>query len=155
VPTPEPVVDEMLKMARVNPTDILYDLGSGDGRIVITAAKRYGARGVGIDIDPDRIREANENARAAGVSQRVQFIQGDIFTADFSEASVITMYLLQDVNMKLRPRLMELRPGTRIVSHSFDLGDWKPLRTSTIKVGSTQHWVYYWVVPSRAAGRQW
>jgi methylase of polypeptide subunit release factors len=153
VPTPDRVVAEMLKVANVKATDVLYDLGSGDGRIVITAAKKYGARGVGIDIDPDRIREANENAKAAGVADRVKFIQGDIFEMDFSEATVVTMYLLQDVNMKLRPKLMQLRPGTRIVSHNYDLGDWKPERSLNVRANGSQHSVYYWVV-KKSAGRR-
>ncbi|HWP34000.1 MAG TPA: class I SAM-dependent methyltransferase [Thermodesulfobacteriota bacterium] len=148
VPTPEEVVDAMLKVANVTKNDIVYDLGSGDGRIVIAAAKKYGARGVGIEIDPERIREANENARKAGVEHLVRFVHGDIFTADFSEATVVTMYLLPSVNMRLRPRLLnELRPGTRIVSHSFDLGDWKPDKTLVVD-GRT---VYFWVVPPRRA----
>ena len=145
VPTPQAVVDKMLEVAKVGPDDVVYDLGSGDGRIVIAAAKK-GARGVGIDIDSDRIWEARNNAIAAGVAERVQFRQEDIFKTQFSEATVVTMYLLTGVNMKLRPRLLaELRPGTRIVSHAFDMGDWKPLETH--KVGSST--VYYWVVPER------
>jgi tRNA G37 N-methylase Trm5 len=152
VPTNEKVVKEMLKVAKVTKDDVLYDLGSGDGRIVITAAKRFGTRGVGIDIDPDRIREAEENARAAGVTDRVRFIKGDIFDADIREATVVTMYLLPAINMRLRPKLLsDLRPGTRIVSHNYDLGDWKPERRLTVKVGDTDHQVYFWRVPSRAA----
>ena len=145
VPTPHAVVEKMLEVAKVGPNDLVYDLGSGDGRIVIAAAKR-GARGVGIDIDDQRVWEAKNNARAAGVAERVQFRQEDIFQTDFREATVVTMYLLTSVNMRLRPRLRaELKPGTRIVSHAFDLGDWKPLETH--KVGSST--VYYWVVPER------
>ena len=145
VPTPQAVVDKMLEVAKVGPRDVVYDLGSGDGRIVIAAAKK-GARAVGIDIDEQRIWEANNNAIAAGVAERVQFRQQDIFKADFREATVVTMYLLTGVNMKLRPRLLaELKPGTRIVSHAFDMGDWKPLET--YKVGSST--VYYWVIPER------
>ena len=145
VPTPNAVVDKMLEVAKVGPQDVVYDLGSGDGRIVIAAAKK-GARAVGIDIDEQRIWEANNNAIAAGVAGRVQFRQQDIFKADFREATVVTMYLLSGVNMKLRPRLLaELKPGTRIVSHAFDMGDWKPLETH--KVGSST--VYYWVIPDR------
>jgi SAM-dependent methyltransferase len=145
VPTPHAVVEKMLEVAKVGPNDLVYDLGSGDGRIVIAAAKR-GARGVGIDIDDQRVWEAKNNARAAGVAGRVQFRQEDIFQTDFREATVVTMYLLTSVNMRLRPRLLaELKPGTRIVSHAFDLGDWKPLETH--KVGSST--VYYWVVPER------
>jgi precorrin-6B methylase 2 len=145
VPTPHAVVDKMLEVAKVGPNDVVYDLGCGDGRIVIAAAKK-GARAVGIDIDEQRIREAKSNAAAAGVADRVQFRQEDLFKTDFREATVVTMYLLTSVNMRLRPRLLaELKPGTRIVSHAFDLGDWKPLETH--KVGSST--VYYWVVPER------
>lgn len=152
VPTNEKIVTEMLRVAKVTKDDVLYDLGSGDGRIVITAAKRFGTRGVGIDIDPDRIREAEENARAAGVADRVRFIKGDIFDADIRDATVVTMYLLPAINMRLRPKLLsDLRPGTRIVSHNYDLGDWKPERKLTVKVGETDHHVYFWRVPSRAA----
>jgi ubiquinone/menaquinone biosynthesis C-methylase UbiE len=146
VPTPEKVVDRMLEMAKVGPNDVVYDLGSGDGRIVIAAAKKHGARGVGIDIDPDRIKEARANARKAGVSDRVDFREGDLFKTDLSEATVVTLYLLSSVNLQLRPKLLsELKPGTRIVSHAFDMGDWTPVKTE--KVGSST--VYYWVVPER------
>jgi ubiquinone/menaquinone biosynthesis C-methylase UbiE len=146
VPTPEKVVDGMLELAKVGPRDVVYDLGSGDGRIVITAAKKHGARGVGIDIDPQRIKEARDNARRAGVADRVEFREGDLFKADISEASVVTIYLLSGVNLQLRPKLLaELKPGTRIVSHAFDMGDWKPVATR--KVGTST--VYYWVVPER------
>ncbi|MCC5637781.1 class I SAM-dependent methyltransferase [Nostoc sp. CHAB 5844] len=143
VPTPQPVVDAMLKVAKVNKNDVLYDLGSGDGRIVITAAQKYGTRGVGIDISPDRIQEANANAQQAGVTDRVQFRQQDLFKTDLSEATVITLYLLPEVNLRLRPELFKLKPGTRIVSHAFDMGDWKPQQTLQVD-GKT---VYYWVVP--------
>ncbi|MFN6538147.1 MAG: class I SAM-dependent methyltransferase [Nostoc sp. EkiNYC01] len=144
VPTPEPVVDAMLKVAKVGKNDVLYDLGSGDGRIVNTAAQRYGTRGIGIDIDPQRIQEANENAQKAGVTDRVKFVQQDLFNTDFSEATVVTLYLLPEINLKLRPKLLkELKPGTRIVSHAFDMGDWKPQQTLNVEGKS----VYYWVVP--------
>ncbi len=146
VPTREPVVNAMLELAGVGQSDIVYDLGSGDGRIVITAARNYGARGVGIDIDPDRIREANQNARLADVSHQVEFIEGDLFEADFSEATVVTLYLLNRLNLKLRPMLLEqLEPGTRIVSHSFDMGDWEPRETRKID-GAT---IYLWIVPEK------
>ncbi|HUG76415.1 MAG TPA: class I SAM-dependent methyltransferase, partial [Burkholderiales bacterium] len=129
VPTDQKVVEKMLELARVGPRDIVYDLGSGDGRIVIAAAKK-GARGVGVDIDPQRIEEARENARAAGVEDRVRFVQGDLFKADIGDATVVTLYLLSTVNQRLRPKLLaELRPGTRIVSHAFDMGDWHPQAT--------------------------
>ena len=146
VPTPERVVEKMLEVASVGPKDVVYDLGSGDGRIVITAAKKYGARGIGIDIDPDRIKDARANARKAGVEKRVEFRQGDLFEAKIGDATVVTIYLLSGINLKLKPKLLaELKPGTRIVSHAFDMGDWKP--EATAKVGTST--VYYWVVPAR------
>jgi len=136
----------MLEAAKVGPNDVVYDLGSGDGRIVIAAAKNHGARGVGIDIDPQRVREARDNANRAGVANRVEFREGNLFDANISEATVVTIYLLSGINMKLRPKLLaELNPGTRIVSHAFDMGDWKP--EATAKVGTST--VYYWVVPPR------
>lgn len=145
VPTPEGIVEAMLDLARVGPNDVVYDLGSGDGRIVIAAARR-GARGVGIDIDPERIREANANAKKAGVTNKVKFIEGNLFDADIADATVVTMYLLTDVNLKLRPKLMaELKPGTRIVSQTFDMGEWEPEKTT--EVGFTK--VYYWTIPSQ------
>ena len=144
VPTPQAVVDAMLNVAKVGKNDILYDLGSGDGRIVNTAAQKFGTRGTGIDIDPERIQEANANAQKAGVSDRVKFVQQDLFKTDFSDATVVTLYLLPDINLKLRPILLrQLKPGTRIVSHAFDMGDWKPEKTLQVD-GRT---VYYWVVP--------
>jgi SAM-dependent methyltransferase len=147
VPTPQPVVEEMLKLAKVNKDDVIYDLGSGDGRLPITAASKYGARGFGIDINPERIREANENAKKAGVTDRVKFMQQDLFTTDISNASVVTLYLLPELNVKLRPRLFQqLKPGTRVVSHDFDMGDWKPDRVVTTDEGST---IYYWVIPEK------
>lgn len=146
VPTDQEVVDAMLDLAEVNENDMVYDLGCGDGRIVVTAAKKYGARGTGVDIDPERISEANENAKAAGVADKVNFIQGDLFETDFSDASVVTLYLLSSVNMKLRPILLDqLKPGTRIVSHAFDMGDWEPEETRT--VDGTR--IYRWVVPEK------
>ena len=155
VPSDEKVVDEMLKMASVKKGDVLYDLGSGDGRIVITAARRFGTRGVGIDIDPELVQKARANAAAAGVSDRVKFIEGDLFEADIREATVVTMYLLPEVNLKLRPKLLsDLKPGTRIVSHNYDLGDWKPEKTSKVTILGTDHHVYYWVVPRKSAGRK-
>src|SRR5512139_2288709 len=124
VPTPEAVVQAMLKAAKVTKADVVYDLGCGDGRIVIAAARDFGARGVGIDIDPQRIAESQENARAAGVTGRVVFREQDLFEADFREATVVTLFLWPSLNLKLKPRLLkELRPGTRIVSHSHDMGD--------------------------------
>lgn len=134
VPTPQLVVDRMLELAEVTSRDVVYDLGCGDGRIVITAAKKYGARGVGIDIDPDRIREAEANAKMAGVEKLVIFVRQDAMTVDVSPASVVTLYLLSSSNLKLRPRLTkQLKPGSRIVSHAFSMGDWEPLKTDTIE----------------------
>lgn len=143
VPTPQAVVDEMLNVAKVGPNDVMFDLGSGDGRIAIAAAKR-GARATGIDIDPQRIKEANENARKAGVADKVKFLQADLFEQDFSNATVITLYLLPDLNLKLRPKLLQLKPGTRIVSHDFDMGDWTPDRT--LKVDNRT--IHFWTVPT-------
>ena len=150
VSTPTTVVEEMLRTAGVKASDIVYDLGCGDGRIVITAAKQYGARGVGIDINPERIRESNENARLAVVSGRVKFLTQDLFETDLSEATVVMLYLLPSVNMKLRPKLLsELRPGTRIVSHSFDMGDWKPEKVVKVQGNGEEHTIYYWTVPAK------
>lgn len=144
VPTPDAVVDAMLKVANVTGKDFVYDLGSGDGRIVIAAAKKYGARGIGIDIDPQRIKEANENAKTAGVTDKVKFLQADLFQTDISQATVVTLYLLPSLNLKLRPKLLkELKPGTRIVSHAFDMGDWKPAQELTIE-GQR---VLFWTIP--------
>jgi hypothetical protein len=150
VPTHETIVDAMLEMAEVKGADILHDLGSGDGRIPITAAKRFGTRGVGIDLNPQRVKEANENAQKAGVTDKVKFIEGDLFQHDFSEATVVTLYLLPEVNMRLRPKILEMKPGTRVVSHNYDMGDWKPEKTRTIETpdGST-HYVYFWRVPEK------
>ena len=144
VPTPQEVVDAMLKLAKVGPNDVVYDLGSGDGRIPITAAKSFGARGVGIDIDPQRIREASENLKTAGVGDKVKFLNQDLFTTPIGEATVVTLYLLPSLNLKLLPKLnAELKPGTRIVSHAFDMGDIKPQQTLNVN-GRT---VYFWTVP--------
>jgi ribosomal protein L11 methylase PrmA len=144
VPTDQAVVDKMLEMAKVKKDDIVFDLGCGDGRIVCSAAKKYGARGIGIDIDPARIKEANENAKTANVTRLVTFRQEDLFLAGWKEASVITLYLLPELNLKLRPRLWaELKPGTRIVSHAFDMGDWKPEK----KLESNGRTVYFWTIP--------
>jgi SAM-dependent methyltransferase len=153
VPTHELIVAEMLKVAKVGKNDVLYDLGSGDGRIPITAAKRFGTRGVGIDIDPARITEARENAKKAGVTDKVKFMQQDLFETDIKEATVVTLYLLPEVNMRLRPKLLaDLKPGTRVVSHNYDMGDWKPLQTITLKVPE-EHTIYYWVVPPKTGSR--
>src|SRR5690348_1093527 len=146
VPTPDAVVQGMLKLAGVQKTDLVYDLGCGDGRIVITAAKVYGAHGVGVDINPERIREARENAKQAGVEDLVKFVEADLFDADIHNATVVTLYLLPSINLKLRPKLMrDLKPGTRVVSHAFDMGDWKPEKQDQVD-GRT---VYFWTVPAR------
>jgi SAM-dependent methyltransferase len=145
VPTPDDVVQTMLKVADVKKSDVVYDLGCGDGRIVITAAKVYGAHGVGIDINPERIREARLNAKQAGVENLVTFIEGDLFDADIKNATVVTLYLLPSINLKLRPKLWkDLKPGTRVVSHSFDMGDWEPEKKD-VSVGRT---VYFWTIPA-------
>jgi SAM-dependent methyltransferase len=151
VPTNQPTVEAMLRVANVGPNDYVIDLGSGDGRILITAARLRGARGFGVDLDPRRVKEATENAKTAGVADRVQFFQRNLFDTKISEASVLTMYLLPRVNLELRPRLLaELKPGTRVVSHDFDMGDWEPdLKLSVRGTGSQ---VYFWVIPARVAG---
>jgi SAM-dependent methyltransferase len=134
VPTPQPVVDAMLELAQVKRSDVVYDLGSGDGRIVITAAKKYGASGVGIELDPALVKKARANAAAAGVAGRVQFVTQNLYTADLSKATVVTLYLLQSINERLRPKLVrQLKPGARIVSHVFNMGpEWPPEKTVTV-----------------------
>lgn len=150
IQTPDHVVMEMLKLANVGENDVVYDLGSGDGRIVVAAAKHFGARGVGIDLDPERVADGIAKARTHSVDDRVRFIQGDLFEADLSEATVVTLYLVPRINMKLRPKLLrELQPGARIVSHNFDMGDWKPDRV--VRVGRSK--LYYWVVPPSGSMR--
>jgi SAM-dependent methyltransferase len=149
VPTPQVVVDEMLRLAEVTSSDYVVDLGCGDGRIAVTAAAFFGARAMGIDIDPGRIAESNANAREAKVTGRVEFLNADLFDVDISRATVVTMYLLPEINLKLRPRLLAtLKPGTRIVSHDFHMGDWKPDRAVSV-----QKSIYYWVIPATVAGR--
>jgi len=153
VPTKYPVVDEMLRIAKIDKADIVYDLGCGDGRLVIGAAQKYGARGVGFDIDPERIQECKENAAKAGVTNRVQFIEQDLFTADFREATAMTIYLLTSVNLKLRPKMLrELRPGTRVVSHNFGMGEWKADESSEVMVDDISHEVYLWIIPANVSG---
>lgn len=148
VPTPQPVVDAMLQVAGVTKDDVVYDLGCGDGRIPVTAAKQYGARAIGIDIDPQRIQEANDNVRANGVENKVKILNADLFETDFSEATVVTLYLLPSLNQKLIPKLKQLRPGTRIVSHAFDMGDgWPAEKTQTVE-GRT---IYMWTIPTKQA----
>ena len=147
VPTPQVVVDAMLELADVKNSDVVYDLGSGDGRIVITAARKYGARGVGIEIDPALVKKARENAAAAGVSDRVRFVTQDLFTTDISKASVVTLYLLQSINERLRPKLVrELKPGTRIVSHVFNMGPEWPAE-KTIQIERSR--IFLWSIPRR------
>jgi ubiquinone/menaquinone biosynthesis C-methylase UbiE len=163
VPTPEEVVTEMLNMARVGKNDVVYDLGCGDGRIVITAAKTYGARGVGVDIDPVRIQESKENALKAGVTDHVRFTQQDLFKTDFREATVVFLYLLPELNLELRPKLLrELKPGSRIISHEFNMGDWKPDNSGVVRNVKLYYnpkapfekdtYFYYWVVPAEVEG---
>lgn len=149
VPTPHEVVAAMLKVAKVGSKDVLYDLGSGDGRIVITAAKKYGTRGTGIDIDSIRIAESRRGALKAGVTGKVQFRQADLFETDLRDASVVTLYLLPTLNVRLRPKLYkELKPGSRVVSHAFDMGTWKPDSTLTVSTNA----VFYWIVPANGGG---
>lgn len=147
VPTPNSVVSAMLKAAKVTKDDVVIDLGCGDGRVVVAAARDFGARGIGYDLNPQRISEANENARQAGVTSRVKFIEKNLFEAEIHEATVVALYLLPSVNAKLKPRLLqELRPGTRVVSHNFTMPDWRPKETVELE-GRT---VYVWVIPERA-----
>lgn len=148
VPTPHVVIEEMLRLAKVTPQDFVMDLGSGDGRVLITAAQKFGARGIGVDLDGELVAESIESAKLAGVSDRVQFLQQDLFKTDLGEATVITMYLLPGVMARLQPRLLELKPGTRLVSHDFRLGDWKPDVTTQIRKNT-----FLWIVPAKVAGR--
>ena len=155
IPTTETAVKAMLELAEVKRSDIVYDLGCGDGRIVIAAAKRYGTRGVGIDIDPELIREAKKNARQAGVERLVEFREQDLFQSNFRDATVVTLFLLPAVNKRLLPQLEALKPGTRVVSNTFEIGDWKPVREIVVKddpdddyyFGS--HRLFLWIVPER------
>lgn len=150
VPTPPEVVAKMLELAKPTAKDTLYDLGSGDGRIVIAAAKEYGVQGVGFDLNPQRIRESNENARRAGVTERVKFVEQDLFEVDLSGASVVTLYLLPEVNAKLLGKFQkELKPGTRVVSHNYPIGKWEPKNVVELESGGVTHYVYFWVVGAR------
>jgi len=150
VRTPPEVVIEILRLARVAPDDVVYDLGSGDGRIPIAAARNFGGRGVGIELDPDLVAESERNARRAGVARRTRFLQEDIFKADVSEATVVIVYLSPELNLRLRPKLLaELRPGSRIVSHDFPMGDWKPDRVVRFKGPERTHVLSLWIVPPR------
>ncbi|MDH3436136.1 MAG: class I SAM-dependent methyltransferase [Betaproteobacteria bacterium] len=159
VPTPQAVVDRILEIGRVGSNDYLIDLGSGDGRIVITAAKNFGTRGFGVDIDPELIEESNENARRTSVADRVAFYQRDLFDTSLAEATVITMYLAPHVNLELRPRLLALKPGTRIVSHDFSMDAWQPDQHVVVEAlnkfgrAGGRSDVYLWIVPARVAGR--
>jgi SAM-dependent methyltransferase len=148
LPTPQELVDKMLDMAKVTPNDYVIDLGSGDGRTVITAAAKFGARAMGIEYNPDMVEYSARAAAKAGVAGKVKFVKADLFEADFSEATVVTMYLLPDINLRLRPKILDLRPGTRVVSHAFDMGTWKPDRTETLG-GKT---AFLWIVPAKVAG---
>ena len=153
VATPQAVSLEMLKVAAVSQDDVVYDLGSGDGRIVIAAARDYGARGVGVEIDPALVKVSRDAALAAGVGTRVTFLWQDLFVTDLADATVVTLYLRDDVNLKLRPKLLrELAPGTRVVSHDFDMGDWEPDRVVPVQTREREHRLYFWVIPARAAG---
>lgn len=151
VSTPEEVVDQMLKVANVSSNDVLYDLGSGDGRIPIAAVQNYGvSRAIGVEINPQLVQQSREKAQKQGVSDRVTFLQQDLFQTNLSDATVVTLYLLPRINRKLRPKLLrELKPGTRIVSHDFDMGNWKPNRVLHVKGSTRRHTIYYWVIPPK------
>ena len=153
VPTPQAVVDKMLDLTKVTKNDVVYDLGSGDGRTVITAAKR-GARAMGIEYNPDMVELSKQNAVAAGVTERATFVKADLFETDFSKADVITMFLLPSINLKLRPKLLDMKPGTRIASNTFTMEDWQADETATITDGCSSSWctALFWVVPAKVAG---
>lgn len=147
LPTPQATVEAMLSLANVCESDILYDLGSGDGRFLIAAAQRFGTRGMGVDIDPQRIDQAIANAKQANVSDRVTFIQQNLFESDFSEATIVVLYLLPHLNLRLRPQLLQLKPGTRILSHQFDLGNWEPHQIQVMETPEESSTLYLWIVP--------
>lgn len=149
IPTPLNVMEVMLDLAQLSSKDVVYDLGCGDGRILIAAAQRYGVRGVGIDIDPDRIQAANHQAELAGVSHLIQFQQQDLYESDFHEATVVILYLLPHLNLKLRPALWaQLQPGSRILSHDFDMGDWAPNTVIQVPIEADEiATVYHWIIP--------
>ena len=151
VPTPQALVDKMLDLAKVTPKDYVIDLGSGDGRTVITAAKR-GAKALGIEYNPDMVELSKRTAAKEGVSERASFIKADIFESDFSQAQVISMFLLSSINLKLRPKILDLKPGTRIVSNTFDMADWKPDETATIPGCNSWCTAHLWIVPAKAEG---
>ena len=148
VPTPQEVVEKMLQMARITPEDFVIDLGSGDGRIAIAAAKKFGARSMGVEFNPDMVALSTREAQRQGVADKVKFVNADIFQTDFSQATIITMYLLPDLNLKLRPKLLELKPGTRIASHQFTMGEWQPDETATLDGRQA----LMWIVPARVEG---
>jgi hypothetical protein len=159
VPTPQITVDEMLKMAKVSASDYLIDLGSGDGRIVVTAAKKYGARALGVDLDTVLLKRAREAATREGVADRAQFVEQNLFETDLSRATVVTTYLLPEMNEKLRPKILALKPGTRVVAHDYDMGEWQPDAEKTIVVPEKtvgdpgKSYIFFWVVPAKIAGR--
>jgi SAM-dependent methyltransferase len=153
LPTPHTVVNEMLRLAEFQPEDVLYDLGCGDGRIVIAAARLYGIHCVGVDIDPKRIQECRKNAANADVEEYVTFLEQDLFETDLRAANVVTLYLLNAINLKLRPKLLqELKPGTRIISHRFSMNEWRPDKTSKVYDRGSTHEVFYWVIPADVTG---
>jgi precorrin-6B methylase 2 len=154
-PTPHHIVAEMLKLAQVGPRDVVYDLGCGDGRIVIAAARHFGARAVCIDIDPQRIRESRANARRAGVAERIVFLTQDLFETDIGEATVVTLFLWPQVNLKLRPKLWrELKPGTRVVSYIHSMGDWRPQQTINVESARGPRKVFLWIIPQQAGSEE-
>jgi len=154
VATPEGVGAEMLRLAEVGPADIVYDLGSGDGRLVIAAAREFGATGVGVELDPNLIQTSRERAAMAGVASRTRFLWQDLFATDFREATVVTLYLTEEVNLRLRPRLLrELRPGSRVVSHNFSMADWPPDRLQRVRGPDGMHTIYVWLIPGAFTGR--
>jgi len=148
VPTPDDLVERMLRMAQTTPNDVVVDLGSGDGRTVIAAAKKFGARSMGIEYNPDMVDLSNRNAAREGVTAKVKFIRGDIFEQDFSQATVVTMYLLPGLNVKLRPKILDMKPGTRVVSHQFNMEDWHPDETTSLDGRRA----YFWLVPAKVQG---
>ena len=149
VPTPDEVVDRMLTMAQTKPEDYVVDLGAGDGKIAIAAAKKFGAKSMGVEYNPDMVKLGQKNAQAAGVAAKAQIVHGDIFATDFTQATVLTMYLLPSLNMRLRPQILAMRPGTRVVTHAFNMEDWEPDESSDVDGRR----VYFWVVPANVAGR--
>lgn len=149
IPTPKRLVEKMLKMAEVKPSDLVFDLGSGDGITVITAAKQFGSRATGIEFNQDMVELSKRNAQREGVADRTEFIRGDIFTTDFSKATVLTMYLLPTLNLELRPTILNMKPGTRVVSHAFTMSDWSPDQTTSVESRTA----YLWIVPAKVEGR--